>query len=138
MDDHHNKKKFLKLPKYPGGTEAFRKFIADNIRYPDAAIEARIEGGVIVEYAVSDDGGVSDLRVLKSLGYGCDEEAMRVVSLLRFEKVKNRGLRVKMTNKATINFKLTGGMTINYSVSNQTKPRQKPDGPVTYDYTITF
>jgi TonB family protein len=137
MPDHHNKKRFLNLPKYIGGSEDFRKFIADNLRYPEAALGAKIEGSVIVEYDIADDGLVYNPHVLKGLGYGCDEEAMRVIGLLRFEKVKNRGVRVKMTTKTTIHFRLPG-VNISYSFSEKKEPEQKKDSPVTYEYTIRF
>ena len=133
--EHHHKKRFLNLPKYPGGSAAFKKFIAENLHYPDAALEAKVEGSVIVEYDISDDGVVINPHVLKGLGYGCDEEAVRLIGLLRFEKVKNRGVRVKMTTKTTIHFRLPG-VSISYSVSQKNEPQQKKDGPVTYEYTI--
>ena len=135
--DPHRKKRFLNLPKYPGGSQALKKFIAENLRYPDAALAAGIEGSVIVGYDISDDGFVSNPHVLKELGYGCDEEAIRLIGLLQFEKVKNRGVRVKMTTKTTIHFRIPG-MHINYSVSQDKKPGKKDDAPVTYEYTIKF
>ena len=139
MPDHHKKKHFLNLPKYIGGSEAFRNFISENLRYPEAALESKIEGAVIVEYDISDDGSVYNPHVLKGLGYGCDEEAMRVIGLLKYEKVKNRGVRVRMTTKTTIHFKLPQtGFTINYSSSEKDEPGQKKDVPVTYEYTINF
>jgi hypothetical protein len=75
--------------------------------------------------------------IQKGLGYGCDEEAVRVIGLLRFEKVKNRGVRVKMTTKTTIHFRLPG-VSISYCVANKKEPEQKKDGPVTYEYTINL
>ena len=73
MSDHHNKKHFLNLPKYIGGTKAFRDFITENLRYPESALGAKVEGTVIVEYDILDNGTVKNPRVLKGLGYGCDE-----------------------------------------------------------------
>jgi TonB family protein len=138
MPDHHNKKRFLNLPKYIGGSDAFRDFIAQNIRYPASALEAKIEGSVIVGYDIADDGLVYNAHVLKGLGYGCDEEAIRVIGLLKFEKVKNRGVRVKMTTKTTIHFKLPG-VSISYSVPDKkNEPEKKEGGPITYEYTINF
>ena len=140
--DHHNKKRFLNLPKYFGGSKAFREFIAENLRYPETALEAKVEGSVIVEYDINDNGAVSNPHVLKGLGYGCDEEAIRLVSLLHFEKVKNRGMRVKLTSKATINFSLPK-INISYSFTYTNKPdkpkvdsEQKSNNPVLYEYTI--
>ncbi len=145
MPDHHNKRKFLKLPKYSGGSPAFREFIASNLRYPEAALEAKVEGSVIVEYDIHDNGTVKHAHVLKGIGHGCDEEALRVVGLLRFDTVKNRGVRVKMTTKTTINFRLPpGGVQINYTsvpkdegIKNTGKDQKTPE-PVIYNYTISL
>ena len=143
MSEHHKKKHFLNLPKYIGGGEAYREFVATHLVYPPAALEARIEGKVVVEFDISDEGTVFNQRVLKGLGYGCDEEAIRVVGLLRFEKVKNRGVRVKVTTKTTINFKLPA-YAINYTIKNKEeviKPEEEPvekKAPVTYHYTINY
>jgi protein TonB len=77
MADHHNKKRFLNMPKYTGGSEAFREFIASNLQYPQAAIDAGVEGTVIVEYDIHDNGMVQSPRVLKGIGHGCNEEALK-------------------------------------------------------------
>jgi TonB family protein len=144
MPDHHKKKQFLNLPKYPGGSAAFREFIAANLRYPDAALSAGVEGTVMVEYDVRDNGMVEHPRILKGIGHGCDEEAMRVVAMLRYDNAKNRGLRVKMTTKTSIHFRLPPGSRISYSAPAATDPaaqgvpgNDKP-APVTYEYTINF
>ena len=142
MSDHHNKKRFLNLPKYIGGSKAYKEFIAETLRYPDAAIEAKVEGSVVVEYDIQDNGAVSNPRVLKGLGYGCDEEAIRVVSLLQFEKVKNRGVRVKLSSKTTIRFslpKISANYAISYThepVKPKGGPQQKTSDPVIYEYII--
>lgn len=132
------------MPKYPGGSVAFKAFVTENLRYPKEALEANIEGSVMVGYDIHDTGEVSNPHILKGLGYGCDEEAMRVISLLKFEKVKNRGVRLKMTSKTTIHFKLPAGIRISYSVAEKDKPAKITDTtqdkpvPVTYEYTISF
>ncbi|MBE0661959.1 MAG: energy transducer TonB [Bacteroidales bacterium] len=142
--NEHKKKNFLELPRYGGGNEEFKKFIAANLRYPKAALEARIEGKVLVEYEIDDNGIVHNPRVLRSLGYGCDEEAMRVVSLLRFKKVKNRGVRVRVNTKTNINFSLPK-TSISYTVTSKPENKkpdeadiQKKNKPTTYEYTISF
>ena len=144
MVDHHNKKHFLKLPKYTGGSKAFREFISANLRYPETALQAVAEGTVIVEFDIPDNGVVQNPRVLKGICHGCDEEALRVVGLLRYEKVKNRGVRVKMTKKVNINFRLPAGVRINYSVEKKEAPvinsgdDKDKDGTGSYEYTISF
>ena len=133
----HKKKQFLNMPKYPGGNEAFRKFISENVRYPQEAFDAGVQGSVIVEYDILDTGNVKVLRVLKGLGHGCDEEATRVIGMLQFEKVTNRGVRVKMTTKTTINFKLPPGIQITYAAPEPAESGT-PDEPkpVSYEYTV--
>lgn len=137
-DKPSSKKRFLNTPKYPGGSQAFREFISRNLQYPKEAIEKGIQGTVIVGYDVRDTGEVSNLHIIKGLGYGCDEEALRLISLLKFEKVKNRGLRLKMSTKTTIHFRLPG-VVITYQ-SSGTKPTENEAARQNenYSYTITF
>jgi TonB family protein len=137
MQEHQHKKKFLNLPKYLGGSKAFKEFIANNLQYPKAALEARVEGSVIVGYDINDNGDVVSPHVLKGLGYGCDEEAIRLVGMLSFEKAKNRGVRVKLTTKTKINFRLPK-ISIHYSAPEKKVPEKKKEGAVTYEYTIKF
>lgn len=144
MTEHHKKKKFLELPRYGGGNEEFKKFIASNLRYPKEALEAGIEGKVLVEYEIDDNGFVHNPRVVRGLGYGCDEEAVRVVSLLRFKKVKNRGVRVRVNTKTNIIFRLPK-TSISYSMAPKSETPGKQGGkekdkggPITYEYTINF
>lgn len=143
MTEHHKTKKFLELPRYGGGNEEFKKFIARNLRYPKAALEAGIEGKVLVEYEIDDNGFVHNPRVLRSLGYGCDEEAIRIVGLLRFKKVKNRGVRVRVNTKTNIVFKLPRN-SISYSITPDKKKVRDENGKksdsasTTYGYTISL
>jgi TonB family protein len=127
----NSKNDMLKLPGYPGGKKAFQEFISKNVRYPREAMEAGIVGSVIVAYEINDDGVVQNPHVIKGLGYGCDEEAVRVVSLLRYDKVRNQRWRVKLNSKTTIHFKKPA-LSINYTV---TPPSESEPG---YTYTITL
>ncbi len=137
MPGYQHKKKFLKLPGYKGGSKAFKDFIANNLIYPKEALEAGVEGNVVVEYGINDNGDVVSPRVLKGLGYGCDEEALRLVRMLSFEKVKNRGVRVKVTTKTKIFFNLPK-ISITYSTPEKKEPDKHNDGPGSYEYTINF
>lgn len=65
MNEYQKKKKFLDLPRYGGGKEEFGRFIAENLRYPKEALEAGIEGRVLVEYEIDDNGLVHNPRVFK-------------------------------------------------------------------------
>lgn len=140
MNSPKKKDDYLRVPRYPGGKKAFQEFINKNIRYPQEALDARIDGGVIVGYSVNDNGFVENPHIIKGLGYGCDEEALRVIGLLKYEKVRNRKVRVKITTKTTIHFHLPDQIAITYSLA---EPAKKTDPPPaqesgSYTYTITF
>jgi TonB family protein len=137
MPGYQHKKKFLKLPRYVGGSKTFKDFIANNLQYPKEAMETGVEGSVVVGYEINDNGDVVSPHVLKGLGHGCDEEAIRLVRMLSYEKVKNRGLRVKVTTKTKIMFKLPS-VSINYSIPEKKMPEKKNSGSGTYEYTINF
>ena len=70
-----------KEPEFPGGQTAFYKFLSLNMRYPAAMRDIDVQGKVIVTFVVEKDGSLSNLRVVKELGYGSGEEALRVISL---------------------------------------------------------
>ena len=70
------------MPEFPGGNIALRSFIFNNIIYPDSALKYEIQGKVIVGFAIDTDGSVVDIKILKGIGYCCDEEALRVVNLM--------------------------------------------------------
>lgn len=67
------------LPVYRGGEEAMYKYISENLRYPEQAKSDGIAGKVHVSFVVETDGSVSDVKVLRGIGHGCDDEAVRVV-----------------------------------------------------------
>lgn len=69
-------------PEFPGGINALLSYLNATIHYPHEAQEAKIKGRVFVSFIVETDGSLSDIQVLKGLGYGCDEEAMRVVKAM--------------------------------------------------------
>ena len=71
-----------KQPEFPGGTDSMFAFIQRNIRYPEEAKRAGIEGRVFVTFVVEKDGQVSDAKILRDIGGGCGEEAIRVVNIM--------------------------------------------------------
>jgi TonB family protein len=73
--------KVEEVPSFPGGEAGFNKFIGRNTRYPAIARENNIQGRVIVSFVVEKDGSLVDVKVLRGIGGGCDEEAVRVISL---------------------------------------------------------
>jgi protein TonB len=83
-------------PEFPGGTPAFQKFLKANIRYPYKARTMHVEGKVYVQAVVGKDGKLTDVQVLKGIGSGCDEEALRVINMSPVWKPgRQRGHAVK-------------------------------------------
>ena len=56
------------------------KYLSEHLKYPDSAYNHDIQGRVIVKFIVNEDGSISDCNVIKGIGGGCDEEAVRVIS----------------------------------------------------------
>ena len=97
---------FIKKAYYVGGTDALKTFVKDNLCYPKEALSHRVEGSVLIHYEVNEKGSIHNISVANGLGYGCDEEAVRIVSLLSYPQVKNRGVKVNTKFKITIVFRL--------------------------------
>ena len=97
-------KKFVKKAEYPGGSEALKKFVKENLRYPQEAVLHRVEGKVFLKYEVNDKGEVHSVKVTNGIGYGCDEEAKRIVKLLKYPGQINKGVRINTKFKISIHF----------------------------------
>ena len=67
------------MPEYPGGVKALMAYFVQNIKYPEQARHDSIQGRVFVTFVIEKDGRVTHVKVLRGIGGGCDEEAMRVV-----------------------------------------------------------
>jgi periplasmic protein TonB len=94
-------------PSFPGGEEARIRYLTENLRYPQMAREAGIQGTVFVTFVVERDGSVTDVRVLRGIGGGCDEEAVRVVrNMPRWEPGRQRGQPVRVQFNMPIRFVL--------------------------------
>ncbi len=66
-------------PEFPGGKDAFAKYLSKSLKYPSLAFENGISGRVIVSFVIEKNGDLSNIKVLKGIGGGCDEEAIRVL-----------------------------------------------------------
>jgi TonB family protein len=97
---------FIKQPVYPGGKKALDEFIRSHLKYPEEALKNKVEGTVAVEYDVDAFGKVIAVRLKHGIGYGCDEEALRLVAMLKYPKKKYQGLRVIFHMTININFRL--------------------------------
>jgi protein TonB len=94
-------------PEFPGGMAALGQFLGKNIRYPPAASRANVSGRVFVSFVVNTDGSIQDVAVLKGLGFGTDEEAMRVVKAMpKWRPGKQSGRPVRVKYNLPINFQL--------------------------------
>lgn len=95
------------MPSFPGGDAALMKYLGSSIKYPAIAKDAGIQGTVYVTFVVNEKGEVKDTKVLRSIGGGCDEEAIRVVeSMPKWKPGKQRGKPVKVQYNLPIRFTL--------------------------------
>ncbi len=82
-------------PSFPGGNAALKQYLSENISYPTMAKEANIQGTVYLQFIVGKTGEITDVTVLRGIGGGCDEEAVRVVQAMpRWQPGKQRGVPV--------------------------------------------
>ena len=91
-----------KMPVPVGGLPAIYK----KIKYPDIAVQAGIEGKVYLIAFIDETGTVNDVKVLKGIGGGCDQEAMKAVKTTKFIPASNKGKPVKVKFTLAITFKL--------------------------------
>jgi len=135
-----DKESFIRKPEYPGGKKALQEFIRKNLIYPKKAKEQKIEGTVYLSFKVDYDGSVTDVKILSGLGSGCDEEAARVVELLKYSVQKNRGSRLTVRRKMNIHFKLPPappkkeGRTVTYNYKSADKTASSGG----YSYTVNL
>ena len=96
-----------KMPEYPGGDDARIKFMVENIKYPEEARQKGITGTVYVTFVVEKDGTVQHVKILRGIGSGCDEEALRVISLMpKWNPGMQRGKPVRIQFNMPIKFHL--------------------------------
>jgi len=96
-----------KMPEFPGGQAKLQAFLAENITFPASAKESGIQGSVYVSFIVRKDGRISDAKILRGIGGGCDEEALRVVNKMpRWKPGTQRGKNVDVQFNLPIVFKL--------------------------------
>ena len=96
-----------KMPEFPGGSEALLDYLSSNIHYPKIAKLAGIEGRVIITFVVSPNGEVGDVKVVKGLGAGCDEESIRVIKAMpKWQPGYQKGEPVAVKMSIPISFSL--------------------------------
>lgn len=90
------------MPEMQGGQE----WLYDNIEYPEMARKAGIEGRVIVQFVVNEEGQAQDFTVLRGIGGGCDQAAIDVIKQAEFSPGKQRGTPVPVQMALTVRFQL--------------------------------
>lgn len=97
------------MPEYPGGMDSLIAFLGSNISYPDEAKKQGIEGKVFVDFVIDKEGSVREVSAKNKIGYGCDEEAVRVISLMpEWKPGYKDGKAVNVSYTIPISFKLDG------------------------------
>lgn len=147
MKNQPKKDGFLHLPEFPGGKKALNAFIKDNLKYPKAALENKIEGKVYLQFEVNNNGKVSKVKVRNGIGYGCDEEAIRIIKLMRYTPAQNKRNKVVLKKNIHIEFKLPPEKVklskqqtqqIQYSItpSNSKEKESIKKSSTSYNYTV--
>ena len=95
------------MPEFPGGEQAMMDFVGKNVQYPKEAMEKEISGRVLVGFIVEKDGSVNEVKIVRGIGGGCDEEAVRVVKAMpKWKPGKEKGKPVRVSYMMPIFFKL--------------------------------
>ena len=95
------------MPEYPGGIPALQSFLASNIKFPETAARAGIEGIVYVYFVVEKDGSVSNIKTLRGINDDCNEEAERIIGLLpKWKPGNQQGKTVRVSFTIPVGFKL--------------------------------
>lgn len=93
------------LPSYAGGDEARIQFIKNNLIYPEEAKEKGIKGTVYVTFIIEMDGSLSNIKILRGIGGGCDEEVIRIVKLMpKWNPGKQKGTPVRVQHNMPVKF----------------------------------
>jgi protein TonB len=146
MKKEKKAKHFRRKPQYPGGQQAMKDFLSKELKYPKEALEEKVEGSVMVQFTIDHLGLVAFTRIVSGIGYGCDEEAERVVKQLKFIADKNRGFKSNSTQTLGIHFRLPkkqqseSSISIEYSIRPEDNSQEKEDDPPSnaYQYTIEW
>ncbi|MFN4124105.1 MAG: energy transducer TonB [Flavobacteriales bacterium] len=95
------------MPEFPGGEEELFKYLSKNIKYPAMARESGLTGTVYVTFVVEGDGKITDVKILRGIGGGCDQEALRVVqNMPPWKSGKQNGRPVRVQCNLPIKFTL--------------------------------
>ncbi len=98
------------LPVYPGGQDALQSYVSDHLQYPEDAIDNNIEGTVRVQFAIDEQGNVTNAKVVgDKLGYGLEEEAVKLItSMPKWTPGMVKGKKVKAWYTLPVTYRLEG------------------------------
>ena len=95
------------MPVFPGGDNELLKYIEANLEFPQEAIDGGVQGRVFVNIIVEPDGSISNARIIRGIGSGCDEEAVRVIeSMPHWNPGRRKGEEVRVSMTIPVSFKL--------------------------------
>lgn len=95
------------MPQFPGGDDALLRYLYSQLRYPSLALDSKIQGIVVIQFIIDEQGRIINPIVVRELGGGCDEEALRVVrGMPNWQPGKQRGRPVKVRYNLPIRFQL--------------------------------
>jgi len=95
------------MPEFPGGDSALNRFLSDSLRYPQSLAKGKIQRKVYVSFVIEKDGSITDIRILRGIGGGCDEEAVRLIkSMPNWIPGKQRGIPVRVQYDLPVIFRL--------------------------------
>jgi len=95
------------LPEFPGGEDELIRYLSEHIQYPERAREQGAQGKVVVGFVVNKDGLIDELKLKRGIGFGCDDEAMRVIrSMPKWKPAKMNGRPVSVYFDLPIQFEL--------------------------------
>jgi TonB family protein len=128
---------FIKQPFYEGGDKAMKEFISSHLRYPEISADLGVEGDVHLRYDIDYKGSVTDVKIIGGLDTFCNEEAVRVVKLLRFVVPKiPRHLKVTFHKNITIHFRTKGALPFASFEEDSTKSESGNQSALKLSYTI--
>lgn len=131
-------KDFIQTPQYPGGKVALDKYIKDHLVHPQSAIDNNIEGDVTAEYFVDGMGKILEINILKSLFPACDQEVIRLIKSLKYNKAVTRGMKTKtrQTLKVHFNTPKPQPIRIKYTITPSEKKKNVASSKIGYTITI--
>jgi len=95
------------MPVFPGGDTERQRFLAETIQYPQQAAENAIQGTVYVQFVIDSKGNITDVKILRGIGGGCDEEASRVIKMMpQWKPGRQNGKTVRVLYNMPVIFKL--------------------------------